>query len=277
MPEMPAMQALAERLDVLVAGRILEAVSALHFSALKTVSPPPQVLEGQRARSVDATGKYLVFDLRDAQLLLHLSQGGRVKIEEPPKTTRPKNGVVRLTFAEGPAVLVTEFGTERKAAWWVLAPGDPGPRAGLGLDPLGEAFADLLRTGEDRRHLHSLLRDQRTVAGIGRGYADDILHRARLSPFASLSGLDAEARQGLTEAVRSVLSEGLEIERRRTGGLPAKLGDHWIVHARHGQPCPACGSTLRRVSFESYEITYCPPCQTGGRELKDRRMSRLLR
>jgi formamidopyrimidine-DNA glycosylase len=122
-----------------------------------------------------------------------------------------------------------------------------------------------------------MLRDQRRVAGIGRGYADDILHRAKLSPFRSLGSLSAEERERFLVAVRAVLDEGLEVERRRTGGLPPKLGDHWIVHGRSGTPCPVCGGDLRRVSFESHEIAYCPTCQTGGRILADRRMSRLVR
>ena len=115
------------------------------------------------------------------------------------------------------------------------------------------------------------------MAGIGRGYTDDSLHRARLSPYASLASLSTEERERLVDAVQSVLTEGLEVERRRTGGLPTKVGDHWIVHGRFGTPCPVCGDGLRRVSYESYEVTYCPSCQTGGKVLADRRMSRLVR
>jgi formamidopyrimidine-DNA glycosylase len=125
--------------------------------------------------------------------------------------------------------------------------------------------------------LHSLLRDQRRVAGIGRGYSDDILHRAKLSPFRSLSSLSREERERLLDAVGSVLKEGLEVERRRHDGLPTKLGDHWIVHKRSGEPCPRCGEDLRRISYESHEVTYCPSCQTGGKILADRRLSRLLK
>jgi formamidopyrimidine-DNA glycosylase len=125
--------------------------------------------------------------------------------------------------------------------------------------------------------VHTVLRNQSTVAGIGRGYSDDSLHRARLSPYASLNSLSPAERQALLDGVRAVLTEGLEVERRRTGGLPTKVGDHWVVHGRHGQPCPTCGEDLRRVSYESYEVTYCPACQTGGKILADRRMSRLVR
>jgi formamidopyrimidine-DNA glycosylase len=115
------------------------------------------------------------------------------------------------------------------------------------------------------------------VAGVGRGYADDILHAALLSPYSTLAGLGAGERARLLEAVRQVLADGLAAERQRTGGLPTKLGDHWIVHGRAGEPCPRCGADLRRISYESHEVTYCPPCQTGGKVLADRRLSRLVR
>jgi formamidopyrimidine-DNA glycosylase len=122
-----------------------------------------------------------------------------------------------------------------------------------------------------------MLRDQRTVAGFGRGYTDDVLHEAKLSPYASLKSLDAAERELLLEAIGTVLAQGLEDERKRSGGLPTKIGDHWIVHKRSGHPCPRCGADLRRVSYESHEMTYCPACQTGGKILADRRMSRLIR
>jgi formamidopyrimidine-DNA glycosylase len=115
------------------------------------------------------------------------------------------------------------------------------------------------------------------VAGIGRGYADDILHRAQLSPYDTLAGLDGDERARLLAATHEVLDQGLVMERKRTGGLPTKIGDHFTVHGRHGTPCPRCGGDLRRVSYESYEVTYCPTCQTGGKVLADRRLSRLVR
>jgi len=178
----------------------------------------------------------------------------------------------------GPDVLVKEFGTERKAAWWVLAPGDPGPLDGLGPEPFSDEFAELIRTGDDKRRVHTMLRDQRTVAGIGRGHTDDALWRAGLSPYATLASLGPEERQRLLDEVRSTLTDAIERERERTGGLSApKLGDKFIVHARYGSPCPRCDDTLRRVSYESYEVTYCPTCQTGGKPLADRRMSRLVK
>jgi formamidopyrimidine-DNA glycosylase len=275
---MPEMQALAERLEAAVGGAPFHSAVALQFSALKTFAPAPESLAGRALASVGRRGKYLVLDFDGPRILVHLSQGGRVDVEDPPKSTRPKFGVVRFRFGDDrPAVLVKEFGTERKAGWWVLAPGDDGPLVGLGPEPFSEAFEELVMTGTDGRRIHTMLRQQSVVAGIGRGYTDDSLHRARLSPYASLGSLDMEQRRALVDGVRAVLTEGLEVERRRSGGLPTKVGDHWVVHGRSGTPCPVCGTELRRVSYEAYEVTYCPACQTGGKILADRRLSRLVR
>jgi formamidopyrimidine-DNA glycosylase len=218
-----------------------------------------------------------MIELAGPRLVFHLSQGGRVDVEDPPKSTRPRGCVVRFRFEGRPSVLVKEFGRERKAGWWVLAEGDDGPLAKLGPEPDSEAFAELVTHGDDGRRVYTILRDQRTVAGIGRGYADDIIHRAKVSPYASLASLSRAQRDALSDAVRGVLDEALEIERRRSGGLPTKIGDHFTVHARYGTPCPVCGDDLRRVSYESHEVTYCPTCQTGGKVLADRRLSRLIR
>jgi formamidopyrimidine-DNA glycosylase len=273
------MQALAERLDAVLGGAVLEAVEPLGFSALKTVTPAPESLVGHAVARVERRGKYLVLDFGVAgRMLLHLSQAGRLHLEDPPKRTRAKGSVVRLRFVDRPAVLVREYGTERKAAWWVLAPGNDGPLERLGPEPESDEFAALILHGDDRRRVHTLLRDQRTVSGVGRGYADDALWRAQLSPYASLASLDDAARERLLDAIRAVMHDGLERERTRTGGLSQpKLGDHFEVHARYGTPCPRCSETLRRVSYESHEVTYCPRCQTGGKVLADRRMSRLVK
>jgi formamidopyrimidine-DNA glycosylase len=276
-PELPEMQALAERLDAAARGRALAGTDALQFSALKTFDPSPDSLIGRELEGVGRRGKYLVLGFGPDRLVIHLSQGGRVDLEDPPKGTKPRGAVLRLRFDGGPSVLVKEFGTERRAGWWILSGGDDGPLAKLGPEPTDDAFAELIRLGQDQRRVHTILRDQRTVAGIGRGYSDDILHRARLSPYATLAGLDDEQREALLDAVREILDEALRVERRRTGGLPTKLGDHFTVHGRYGQPCPRCGGDLRRVSYESHEVTYCPRCQTGGKVLADRRLSRLVR
>jgi formamidopyrimidine-DNA glycosylase len=276
-PELPEVQALAERLGEAVAGAPFTAADPLQFSSLKTVTPRASELAGRMLERVGRRGKFLVFELGGPRILAHLSQGGRVDVEALPKTTKPRGAVVRLRFEGRPSVLVKEFGRERKAGWWVLAEGDDGPLAKLGPEPDSEAFASLVLEGDDTRRVHTILRDQRTVAGIGRGYSDDILHRARVSPYASLATLDAGERRTLLGAVHDVLNGALEVERRRTGGLPTKIGDHFTVHGRYGSPCPVCGDDLRRVSYESHEVTYCPTCQTGGKILADRRLSRLIR
>jgi formamidopyrimidine-DNA glycosylase len=276
-PELPEVQALAERLDALLAGARFAGADILQFSAVKTFDPPPEILKGRTLVSVGRRAKYLIFDFGGERLLLHLSQGGRIDIEDPPKRTRPKGAIVRLRFEGRPAVFVKEFGTQRKAGWWVLAGDDEGPLGRLGPEPGTPEFEAVLLTSSDRRRIHSILRDQRTVAGIGRGYSDDILHRARLSPYASLASLETDQRKDLLAAVNEVLYEALASERGRTGGLPPKLGDRFLIHGRFGTPCPRCGAELRRVSYEDYEITYCPACQTEGRVLADRRLSRFVK
>ena len=277
MPELPEVQALAERVGGAVGGATFAGAVPLQFSALKTVTPGPESLVGRTLERAGRRGKFLVLSFGGPRLLVHLSQGGRVDVEDPPKTTKPKGSVVRLRFEAHPAVLVKEFGTERKAGWWVLAPGDDGPLEKLGPEPDSEEFATLVREGDDKRRLHTILRDQRTVAGIGRGYSDDILHHAQISPYASLAAMPAADRERVLVAVREVLDEALVHERRRQGGLPTKIGDHFTVHGKYGYPCPRCGQDLRRVSYESHEVTYCPACQTGGKVLADRRLSRLVR
>jgi formamidopyrimidine-DNA glycosylase len=281
------MQALAERLADVLTGRVLERADPLGFSALKTVVPAPGAFVGATVEAVTRTGKYLVLDFGAiGRVLVHLSQAGRVDVESPPKSTRAKGSVVRFVFSGSVSdpdtvpvgILVREYGHERKAAWWVLAPGDNGPLERLGPEPDSEEFADFILHGDDRRRVHTILRDQRTVSGVGRGYADDALWHARLSPYATLVSLDDDARARLLAAVRDVMAQGVERERTRSGGLSKpKLGDHFEVHARYGTPCPRCGEILRRVSYASHEVAYCPACQTGGKVLADRRMSRLVK
>jgi formamidopyrimidine-DNA glycosylase len=276
-PELPEIQGLVERIEAAVGGAPFAGAVALQFSALKTVTPGPESLVGHTLERVSRRGKFAILEFGGPRLLFHLSQGGRVDIEDPPKATKPKGSVVRLRFEERPSVLIKEYGTERKAGWWVLAAGDDGPLAKLGPEPYSKEYQQLVLRGDDKRRVHTILRDQRTVAGIGRGYSDDILHRAQISPFATLAGLSADERKRLLAATHEILDEALVSERDRTGGLQTKIGDHFAVHGRYGYPCPRCGGDLRRVSYESHEVAYCPTCQTGGKILADRRMSRLVK
>ncbi len=282
------MQALSERLNTLLVGTRLRRADLLGFSSLKTYAPTPDSLYHHQLVAVARRAKYLAWEFEDGtRIVLHLSQAGRLDVEQPPKITRPRGSAVRFVFAQGEegldgadiGVLVREYGTQRRASWWVLAPGDEGPLRGLGPEPGSAEFTEIIRTSDSRRRLTTDLRDQHVVSGIGRGWGDDILHRAKLSPFASLHSLRPEQREALLRAVTDVLAEALELERARAGGLSeAKLGGRFKVHGRAEEPCPTpCGDRLRRVSFESYEMTYCPTCQTGGRLLADRRMSRLLK
>lgn len=285
------MQALAERLDTLLAGMRLDACEVLGFSGLKTVEPAPDSLTGRELERVGRRGKFLVLDFGGPRVLVHLSQAGRVDVEQPSKRTRGRGAIARLRFSGSPrrdgrddggttdrALLLREHGTERKAGWWVLAPGDDGPLATLGPEPGSEELTHYLLGSDDPRRLHTILRDQRTVAGVGRGYADDVLHHARLSPFATLRSLPAGERERLDASLGAVLGDALERERRREGGLSdASLAGHFTVHGKAGLPCPVCGEDLARVAYESHEVVYCPRCQTGGRVLADRRLSRLVR
>jgi len=275
------MQALSERIDEWLRGATFEGFDPLGFTGLKTAVPSPTELVGHKLVRVDRRAKYVIlhFDTSpELRIVFHLSQAGRVDFETPPKKTKPKGSVVRWRFSDDRAVLVREFGTERKAGWWVLAPGDDGPMATLGPEVTSDEFAQWLRTATDGRRVHTILRDQHTVAGVGRGYADDALHRAKLSPYASLKSLSADERERLLTAIIAVLDEGLDRERTREGGLSAnKLGEHFTVHGKAGLPCPVCGDDLKRVSYESHEVVYCPRCQTGGKVLADRRLSRFVK
>lgn len=282
------MQALSERLGEAFTGAVVERLDVLGFSALKTVNPSPADLVGTVVRGTGRRAKYLVVELGppdslpggegELRLLVHLGNAGRLDVEEPAKSTRPRGALARLSFLDGRALLVREHGTQRKAGLWILGPGDEGPLAGLGPEVSEEEFAEQILHGDSTRQLHTLLRDQRFLAGVGRGYADDALNAAGLSPFTSLRSLDETERRRLVEAVRDVVASGLDAERSRSGGLSAaSLGGGFAVHNRAGQPCPRCGGDLQRVSFESHEVAYCPSCQTKGKVLADRRLSRLLR
>jgi formamidopyrimidine-DNA glycosylase len=277
-PELPEMQALSERLRDVLVGQTFASAQPIQFAALKTYAPTPESLAGTVITDVGRIGKYVAISFDGgARILFHLSQAGRLDVETPAKTTRPKQGVVRFTLGDRTGILIKEFGTERKAGWWVLAPGDDGPLERLGPEPGTAAFSDLIRTNTEGRRIHTVLRDQKVVSGMGRGYTDDALWKAKLSPYATFKSLTPDDRERLLASIDFVMADGLENERKIESGYPTKKTKHWMVHNKHGEPCPACGDTLRRVSYESYEITYCPTCQTGGKVLADRRTSRFLK
>jgi formamidopyrimidine-DNA glycosylase len=278
MPELPELQAHAERLTEDLAGAELAGFRPITFTALKTYAPDPGDAVGRPLETVGRRGKYLLMRFGDHTFVVHLMQGGRL-VPDAKQSAKPRNGIARWSFADGRALLLTEPGTERKAGVWVVA-GDPEgqtPLEGLGPDADGldaPRWAELLagRTGR----LHGVLRDQRVVAGIGRRLANEICHRARLSPFASAAKLDTAQLDSLASAAAACISESLEEERRRDH-LASSAERSGAVHHHVGDPCPVCGDTVRAVEYRSYTVAYCPTCQTGGKVLADNTTSKFLK
>jgi formamidopyrimidine-DNA glycosylase len=275
LPELPEMEAWRRALDDRVSAFAIEKAGPAHVATLKTYDPPLSALEGRRLAGAERRAKRLLFPTEDGELVLlvHLMSAGRLRYLRAGEAG-PKKPAFRLLFEGGGQLVLTEGGPKKRAGVWLLTPeaaeaelAHLGPEAlGLGADRLGEILA------EQPRRLHSLLRDQRVIAGIGRAWANEILHAAKLSPFAPAQGLSPGQVQTLAEAIDSELERGLELRER--GAKDAKV---YRVHDKLGEPCYACGTPIARVDFDEHTIYYCPECQTGGRILKDRRLSRLLR
>jgi formamidopyrimidine-DNA glycosylase len=275
MPELPEVEAWVRELAPLVGRAPVESARAEHVATLKSFDPPPSALAGRRFSGAERRGKNLLFPTDDAELVLrvHLMSAGRLRYHAPGGKP-PKTAMFRVRFADGGELVLTEAGKRRRAGVWILSPAAlDAELAHLGPDALGldaAALATILRA--DRRQLHPLLRDQRALAGIGRAHANEILWRARLSPFRLSTELSDEEVAQLAEAIETDLAGALELRSQGKGDA-----DVYAIHGHFGEPCPRCADTLRRVDFEEHTITYCPSCQTGGRILKDRRLSRLLR
>jgi len=246
-----------------------------HIATLKTFDPPLAALEGRQFRGAERRGKRLLFPTGDGELVLlvHLMTAGRLKFLQAGEAG-PKAPAFKVEFAGGAKLVLTENARKKRAGVWLLTPeaaaaelAHLGPEA-LGLD--AERLGEILR--RESRRLHALLRDQRSIAGIGRAWANEILHTARLSPYQLSTDLDDEEVERLVAAINEELARGLELRER--GADDKKT---YRVHNRLGQPCHVCGMPLAQVDFEEHTIYYCPDCQTGGRVLKDRRLSRLLR
>jgi formamidopyrimidine-DNA glycosylase len=276
-PELPEIQAHAERLDTDYAGTPLERFTALAFTALKTAAPPPEVAYGSPLAGVGRRGKHLLLDFGAVTFVVHLMQGGRLKPDEK-QSAKPRGGIARWTFADGRALLLTEPGTERKAGVWVVE-GDletQPPIEGLGPDADtldAEGWATVLGARSGR--LHGVLRDQHAIAGIGRRLANEICHRAKLSPFASSSKLSPEQVAALAAAVQECIAESLAEE--RTHDEMVKSAERGGIHHGVGQPCPRCGDTIRAVEYRAYTVAYCPTCQTDGKILADNTTSKFLK
>ena len=284
MPELPEVEITARLLDRALRGAEVESAVAPGINALKTFDPPLSALDGLRVAGVRRRGKHLIVDTDGGlSLLLHLMSAGRLQLYEKRAGPRDRTSRLLVRLGDGRELRLREFGS-KQAAWVKLLPAaeleQDEALAKLGPEawpepPDGDQLAELLDTP---RPLHSLLRDQRTIAGIGRSWVDEILWTAELSPFKRGADLDADERARLRAAIVTVLGHALaRYEELVELPIPDKLPMPLKVHRHEGEPCPRCGQTLKAVHFEDYVIAYCPHCQTEGRVLKDRRLSRLLR
>jgi len=274
-PEYPEMEAWRRQLTDPVSAFPIVRAGPAHIATLKTYDPPLSALEGRRLAGAERRAKRLLFATDDGELVLlvHLMTAGRLKYLQAGEAG-PKAPAFRLEFQGGAQLVLTEAGAKKRAGVWLLTPEHIerelehlGPEAyGLGAERLAEICA-----GESRR-LHSLLRDQRVIAGIGRAWANEILHRAQLSPYALTQDLTAEEVERLAEAIDAELARGLELRERGANDKRT-----YRVHGKLRAPCYVCGTPIAQVDFEEHTIFYCPECQTGGRILKDWRLSKLLR
>jgi len=275
LPELPEVEAWVRALDPLVSAAPVERADPAHIATLKTADPPLSTLAGRGLAGARRRGKNLLFPTKDGELVVrvHLMSAGRVRYLAPA-AKGPKTPMFRLRFADGGQLVLTEAGKKKRAGVWLVTPAQlDADLSHLGPDALdldAAMLAEIL--GRERRQLHPLLRDQRAIAGIGRAHANEILLRARLSPFKASTDLTPAETETLADAIRDDLLRALELRERGKGDAGV-----YIIHNRLGEPCPQCGTPIARVDFEEHTIFYCPSCQTGGRLLKDRRLSRLLR
>ncbi len=284
MPELPEVEITARLLDAELRGARIEYARAPGINALRTFDPPLSALEGERIAAVRRRGKQLILESTgELALLMHLMSAGRLQLYDKPAGARDRTTRLLVGLDDGRELRLREFGS-KQAAWVKLlraseleqddALATLGPEAWP--DPgTGAQLRELL---DASRPLHALLRDQHTIAGIGRSWVDEILWHAELSPYKRGADLDAEEAQRLREAIVEVLGGAIaHYEQTVALPIPDKLPMPLRVHRHEGEPCPRCAATLHAVHFEDYVIAYCPACQTDGRVLKDRRLSRLLR
>ena len=275
MPELPEIEAWVRELDGPVSASAVLRAGPAHIATLKTFDPPLAALEQRRLEGARRRGKHLLFPTDDGELVLrvHLMSAGRLR-HLKAGAKGPKTPAFRLRFEDGSELVLTEAGAKKRAGVWLETPTATEEQlAHLGPDALevdAERLREILKA--DNRRLHPLLRDQRALAGIGRAHANEILLRARLSPFKASTELSDEEVARLAETMHDDLTRALALREQGKGDSAV-----YLVHNRLGEPCPQCGTPIARVDFEEHTIYYCPSCQTGGRLLKDRRLSRLLR
>ena len=282
MPELPEVEIAARRLSGQLEGARIESPLAPGLVALKTFDPPLDSLAGLEIAGVRRIGKMLAVDAGDLTLLAHLMSAGRLQLFAKRASLRDRASRILVRIDDGRELRLREFGTQQRAWAKLLRAGDVAADeavATLGPDaypaPPPEQFAELVA---QPRHLHPLLRDQRMIAGIGRSWVDELLWTARLSPFQKGSELDSEALERLRSACDDVLGGALEhYEKVIDSAIPDKLPMPLQVHRSAGEPCPRCGTRIEAIHFKDYVMCYCPEEQTGGRVLKDRRLSRLLK
>ncbi|MFI9803049.1 Fpg/Nei family DNA glycosylase [Streptomyces sp. NPDC052301] len=287
MPELPEVEALKDFLTEHLAGRRVVRVLPVAVSVLKTYDPPVSALEGGTVTSVRRHGKFLDLAVDSGlHLVTHLARAGWLQWKDPLPAGPPKPGkgplALRVALETGEGFDLTEAGTQKRLAVYVVRdPGEVEGIARLGPDPLAadfdeERFAALLK--DERRRLKGALRDQSLIAGVGNAYSDEILHAAKMSPFKLAASLTPEETGRLYAALRGTLTAAVERSRGVAAGrLKTEKKSGLRVHGRTGEPCPVCGDTIREVSFSDSSLQYCPTCQTGGKPLADRRMSRLLK
>jgi formamidopyrimidine-DNA glycosylase len=287
MPELPEVEALKDFLTEHLVGHEIVRVLPVAISVLKTYDPPPTALEGHEVVAVHRYGKFLDVETDGGpHFVTHLARAGWLHWKDrlPDGPPRPGKGplALRVALETGEGFDLTEAGTQKRLAVYVVA--DPRSVPGvarLGPDPLADdfdepRFADLLK--DERRRLKGALRDQTLIAGVGNAYSDEILHAAKMSPFKLASSLTPTETHTLYEALRTTLTEAVDRSRGVAAGrLKAEKKSGLRVHGRTGRPCPVCGDTIREVSFSDSSLQYCPTCQTGGKPLADRRLSRLLK
>jgi len=282
-PELPEVEITARRIGEAVRGVEVESTLAPGINALKTFDPPLHALDGHALTGVRRIGKHLVVDVAgELRVLVHLMNAGRLQLWDKRAGLRDRTSRLLVRLADGRELRLREFGT-RQAAWVKVLRSEEELRADDAIATLGpeawpEPPADLRARLDGARPLHSVLRDQRVIAGIGRSWVDEILWTARLSPFKRGDDLSEEEGEALRDAIRSVLGGALEhYERVVHLPIPDKLPLPLQVHRKQGEPCPRCGTAIEAVHYEDYVMCYCPQEQTGGRVLKDRRLSRLLK